>query len=221
MRPGDASALCRGALTTREALPPPAEVSRLRELRVRELRAQAARHAELEQLGRGIVATLTEREAAALVAEAPRPVVLHMGTSGFAACEEVDEALAGCSGRWRDVHLATTDIRRTSDWPIRLGLQGVPCLAAFARGKLVAQATFHAFGWPEGIDAEAVELWMRRVLPPLLGQQQEAGRRGKDESEEEDAGPIEPCAVCGKCYPHEHVKAIYKSLYDSDEDSDL
>lgn len=107
------------------------------------------------------------------------------------------------------------------------------------QGKPLSHATFHRFGWPESIAESSVERWVQQMLQ-LTAQQDQlqkkgavagpakskpagSGRRGSDsggsssEEEEEDG---EPCEVCGRRYPHQHVKAVYRSGYNDASDED-
>ena len=91
-------------------------------------------------------------------------------------------------------------------------------------------APLDRFGAPECILEEEVDKWLRKlqvlVLQPGGGAAAAAataaGRRdggGGDSGSEEEAGGEweQPCEVCGRRYPHQHIRSAYAGgAHDSD-----
>lgn len=94
------------------------------------MRAQAAERRDAQQLGRGSLTDIPrESDLEPLLTLTSGPVVLHLVTSGFAACEEVDEALEELAGKLQaDAQFLRCRIERESTLPLRWRLTGIPCL---------------------------------------------------------------------------------------------
>lgn len=97
------------------------------------------------------------------------------------------------------------------------------------------------FGAPECLLEEGVDKWLRQHRGVLLaapsasgsGRQQPAAGGGSDAaaaeggSSDEEEGEGEgdewqqPCDVCGRCYPHQHIRSVYATRGSgSDSDGD-
>lgn len=96
------------------------------------------------------------------------------------------------------------------------------------------------FGAPECLLEEAVDKWLRQHRGLLLaapaagssGRRQAAAGGGSsaapscgssDEDKEEEEGDEwqKPCDVCGRCYPHQHIRSVYATRGSgSDSESD-
>lgn len=107
-------------------------------------------------------------------------------------------------------------------------------LVCFREGSVIAAASLDCFGGLNGIMEEAVAKWMReqQVLhtPESLQLWAAAQRQGRPRQAAGSAGSNsdeggsdwqEPCDVCGRCYPHQHIRSMYGQHYsDSDSDND-
>ncbi|GFR50739.1 hypothetical protein Agub_g12996, partial [Astrephomene gubernaculifera] len=94
----------------------------------------------------------------------------------------------------------------------------LPGLVCFRSGAVVGRAPLSQFGAAGGaLVEEEVTAYLRR-LRVLRGEQQ-AGRGGraadteddgsKADEEEAEEWRVKPCELCGRSYPHEHVRAVY------------
>lgn len=107
-------------------------------------------------------------------------------------------------------------------------------LLCFCDGSLVGAAGLDRFGAPECLLEEAVDKWLRQHKGLLLESAAAAaaaarpGRRGGNDagssrhdsrsgsgsgsgSEEEGDEWQQPCEVCGRRYPHQHIRSVYTS----------
>ena len=104
-------------------------------------------------------------------------------------------------------------------------------LLCFRDGCLVGAASLDAFGAPECIREEAVDKWLRRlrVLQQQMPSSSSGGTGagatarwrgggsvdGSGSSSDEGGAPDEgdewqqPCDVCGRRYPHQHIRSMY------------
>ena len=83
-------------------------------------------------------------------------------------------------------------------------------LCCFADGQHRAILFGEEIGAPSSVDEREIKRWLLS-----LGCRRNGGKAGSDD----DEGDEEPCEVCGRCYPHEHVTAVYGLRSDSDEDT--
>lgn len=84
-------------------------------------------------------------------------------------------------------------------------------LCCFADGQHRAILFGEEIGAPSSVDEREIKRWLLS-----LGCRRNGGKAGSDD----DEGDEEPCEVCGRCYPHEHVTAVYGLRSDSDEDTE-
>ena len=85
-------------------------------------------------------------------------------------------------------------------------------------------------GAPDGVSERALASWLlscgcRRLKAG--GRKAKEGNHGSssDTSDSESDSEYEPCQVCGRCYPHEHITAVYgdaaADVSDEDDEDDL
>ena len=104
---------------------------------------------------------------------------------------------------------------------------------------MVGAAGLEAFGAPESCREEEVDAWLRKLrvlhtpesLEAWAAVQRQAGgasgrRTGSEEgpdSEEEEGGGDwqQPCEVCGRRYPHQHVRSAYADRPSDSSDDEL
>lgn len=108
-------------------------------------------------------------------------------------------------------------------------------LLCFRAGSLVGAAGLDRFGAPECIQEEAVDKWLRqhRVLRLLSnhGGKAPSGWQGGSLQDDSDGGSSgeeeaaaaddwqQPCEVCGRRYPHHHIRSV-QATRGSDSESD-
>eukprot|EP00775_Hariotina_reticulata_P009687 gene9687-9845_t len=120
-------------------------------------------------------------------------LVAHLAVQGFEPCNALDEILEAAAGQYRGTYFTRVVVSRHSPLVAQLQLpHGVPALLVGRQGAVLGKAPLAAFG------------------------------RGADIWEEEDAELAAACEVCGRTYPHEHVRAVYSSnCQDSDSGEEL
>lgn len=100
-------------------------------------------------------------------------------------------------------------------------------LLCFREGSLVGAVGLDRFGAPDCIQEEAVDKWLRqlRMLAAAPGGSGAAaavaaraggtalgqgdGGGSSEEEDEEGAEWQQPCEVCGRRYPHQHIRSVY------------
>ncbi|KAL4458222.1 hypothetical protein ABPG75_013087 [Micractinium tetrahymenae] len=208
-------------------------IGRLRDARLQELQTAARRQAELQAAGHG---TLRDVPESRLLREAERcagPLVCHLALTGSPLDDEVDEHLVSLAHRFLGTRFVRTAISLASSLHLRLHTPPGPGLLCFRDGSLVGAAGLDRFGAPDCIQEEAVDKWLRqlRVLAAApgssssvaaaaaaarpggtaLGQGSSGGSDEEEEEEEEEEQDDwqQPCEVCGRRYPHQHIRSVY------------
>lgn len=99
---------------------------------------------------------------------------------------------------------------------------GVIC---FHRGDLIGSMLLDREADGEAHDPDVIESWLRRkgCVVSLEGAADVPNRPGHDPTAaadaSEDEGDDEPCEVCGRRYPHQHIRSVYRTTVD-DSDND-
>jgi hypothetical protein len=149
---------------------------------------------------------------------------------GCAACDVLDESLESLAHRYRGTAFVrarapargpeASELRRAYG----LEQQLLPVLLVLRDGAIVGRSHLDMFGPAGEVHEEAVAAYLHRLraLREPRGARAHTGaagaaRRGSDSGsedgkEEEDAEARygDACEVCGRCYPHEHVRAVYR-----------
>ena len=105
---------------------------------------------------------------------------------------------------------------------------GIVC---FFKDEIVGVLPLDSAVGEDGVDEDAVEAWLqrRRCLVGLGAPAGAAAAReladpaaaGSSEDDDEDDGNSlqAPCEECGRRYPHQHIRSVYRAA-DADSDSD-
>ncbi|GBF95870.1 hypothetical protein Rsub_08461 [Raphidocelis subcapitata] len=204
------------------------ELAALREARLAQLRAAAARARGGGEAGYGRLNDVPPEKLLSLVEELGGRVVAHLASEGAPACDHLDEQLAALAHAHRGTYFARVPIRRTRGASAgggarggalaeALGLPALPALAAFRRGAVVGRAPVAQFGGGADIIEEEVYGYLSRlrVLSEGRGGGKGGGGGGDDDSDaagssDGDEGGGAPCDLCGRTFPHEHVRAMYR-----------
>jgi hypothetical protein len=189
------------------------EFAALRRDRLRALRRAAEDAARAAAAPAAIdYADVREADLSALAASS-RALVVHLPLPGCSACDEVDEALAEraraafARQQARFVRLVPSAggaaaLGRAA--AALLGGRGAPvrppALALLCRGRApTLLRSLAPLCCSEGtLDELLLERWLARAGAPA--------EDGSDEEGDEPEG--QPCAACGRTYPHEHVRAL-------------
>ncbi|KAF8070999.1 hypothetical protein HT031_001080 [Scenedesmus sp. PABB004] len=202
------------------------ELAALRAARLAQLRAAAAAQAAGARAGLGSLNDVPEGKLLGLLAEPPGRGVLvaHLAVAGHEPCNALDETLAAAAARYRGTYFARVVVARGTPLVARLQLPGgVPALLVARDGALLGRAQLSQFGGHD-IWEEEVLSYLRRFRA-LLGGEGEAGGARRPGGADDDAGASSgdesdgggqgrgdwsaACEVCGRSYPHTHVRAIY------------
>lgn len=98
-------------------------------------------------------------------------------------------------------------------------------------------ASLDHFGAPECLLEEQVDAWLRQrrclvaapggeAAAPAGGRAGSGAEAGGSSSDEEEEGGGEgdewqqPCEVCGRRYPHQHIRSVYARRGDGSSESD-
>ncbi|GLC36552.1 hypothetical protein PLESTB_000161100 [Pleodorina starrii] len=199
-------------------------LSELRRRRLAELQRQAAERQQAADQGYGRLNDVAAGALLARVEQLDHPgaatVVAHLTVSGCEAGAVLDEHLTCLAHRHRGTFFARVAVKRNDPLAARLRLEGLPALVCFRSGALVGRAAVSQFGPPGCLVEEEVTSYLQR-LSVLRGESAVGGRAAGDapgdedaeEQEEEEEWRLKPCDVCGRRYPHEHVRAVYGTCH--------
>lgn len=94
-------------------------------------------------------------------------------------------------------------------------------------------ASLDHFGAPDCLLEEAVDSWLRQrrclvaapggdAAPAAGGRRSGGAGSSSDEEEGGDEGDEweQPCEVCGRRYPHQHIRSVYARRSDGGSESD-
>ncbi|GIL90328.1 hypothetical protein Vretimale_18192 [Volvox reticuliferus] len=188
----------------------------LRQRRLAELQRQAAERQQQLTCGYGRVhdlapGALLERLEAL---EAPgAAAVTHLAVAGCEVGALLDEHLTCLAHRYPGTFFVRVAVKRGEPLAARLGVEGLPALVCFRAGALVGRAPVSQFGPPGCLVEEEVTSYLRRlhVLREAPGVH-DTNTQDEDQEEEEE-WKLKPCDLCGRRYPHEHVRAVYSTCH--------
>lgn len=201
------------------------ELEELRRKRLAEMQRQAAERQQQAVQGFGTLSDLQPGHLLGRVEELGGAVVAHLAVAGCEAGAQLDEHLSVLAHRHRGTFFCRVALKRGDTLQRRLGMDTLPGLVCFRSGAVVGRAPVSQFGPPGCIVEEEVTSYLRRlrVLRDARGEGGGAGGRGgskggaaatnSDEDDGEDSDQdewrVKPCELCGRRYPHEHVRAVY------------
>eukprot|EP00879_Flechtneria_rotunda_P014721 GHRR01015383.1.p2 GENE.GHRR01015383.1~~GHRR01015383.1.p2 ORF type:complete len:195 (+),score=70.28 GHRR01015383.1:712-1296(+) len=175
----------------------------------------------------------------ALLAKPPRRglLVVHLVVQGYEPCNTLDECLAAAAAQYRGTYFARVLTSQQSPVVAQLQLpHGVPALLVGRDGCLLGKAHLSQFG-RDDIWEEEVLSYLHRFKVLAVDSKQQLGRlagvagnsaagagssdSGNDSEQEQGTeGWQAPCEVCGRTYPHEHIRALYASTLHDDNSGD-
>ncbi|KAG2433284.1 hypothetical protein HXX76_008351 [Chlamydomonas incerta] len=209
------------------------ELAELRARRLQELQRQAAERQVASSQGYGQLNDVPGDKLLVTVEGVQGPAVVHVAVPGHEAGALLDEHLTVLAHRHRGTFFGRAAVRGGGRGDplaaqLRLGEVGLPSLVCFRGGAVVGRAALPQFGPPGGLVEEEVTAFLQRLRVLRSGESgpqpgpRGARRRGGDASEDDGGGQedddeedeewrVKPCEVCGRRYPHEHVRAVYGS----------
>lgn len=209
-----------------------AEFEEIRLARLKELHFQAVKRSELTQSGCGLVTTVSESGMKAILSESPTPhVVCHVIIEGDSIGAEVSEFLDNMARTYLGTRFVRCPICPNSQFPARMGLGYPSGIIYFLDGvvkKVMPLSSLEDYDADEG----ALETKFRKAGAFLTLDEAIESRssqkdcrndvlRVDDHSDEDkcsDDGWEEPCEICGRRYPHRHVRTMYHEHYSSDNE---
>lgn len=211
------------------------ELGRLQAQRLQQMQREAERKAQLQQVGHGGLADVPESRLLREAESSAVPLVCHVAFEGSPLDDELDEHLVRLAHQHLGTRFVRTLINLRSTLHLRLRSPPGPGLLCFRAGSLVGAAGLDRFGAPECIQEEAVDKWLRqhRVLRLLSnhGGKAPSGWQGGSLQDDSDGGSSgeeeaaaaddwqQPCEVCGRRYPHHHIRSV-QATRGSDSESD-
>eukprot|EP00200_Dunaliella_tertiolecta_P005803 CAMPEP_0202339682 /NCGR_PEP_ID=MMETSP1126-20121109/1440_1 /ASSEMBLY_ACC=CAM_ASM_000457 /TAXON_ID=3047 /ORGANISM="Dunaliella tertiolecta, Strain CCMP1320" /LENGTH=285 /DNA_ID=CAMNT_0048930269 /DNA_START=189 /DNA_END=1046 /DNA_ORIENTATION=+ len=209
------------------------ELAALRERRKGELRQRMQQHSRAQALGYGQLNDVTGAQLMERLESSSGCSVCHCAVEGFEPSNQLDQHLEALAHQHQGTLFMRTLVGHKSPLRAQLSLPSVPALVCFRNGAVVGRTGLLTFGPPDEVLEELVVDYLKRlgVLRQPGGAKQSPASRAApggmmssgSEDDEEGRGDQEswknpPCEVCGRCYPHEHVKAIYREHHSSDEE---
>lgn len=194
------------------------DLQRLREQRLHQLRAAAARQRDAAALQYGVLHEAPQTEALAML-QLAQLCVCHMASGARSMDQAVDQLLRSLAC----THMRTLFLRAPfqRDAPLadycRMPGPGLVCLRG---GKPISAGPHQAFAIGGGLpDGDAILAWLQQagVLSTASDWQhtQQPLERDSEGSEADDWD--EPCTVCGRRYPHQHVAALSGTQQDESD----
>ncbi|KAG2496993.1 hypothetical protein HYH03_004998 [Edaphochlamys debaryana] len=193
-------------------------LAELRAQRLADLQRQAAERSQRQRGGFGALNEARPSELMAQVEALDGPAVVHLSTSGAEECALLDELLTTLAHRHPGTWFGRVPVGRGEPLAQRLGVPGLPGLVCFRAGALVGRAPLTQFGPPGSLVEEEVVSYLQRlrVLKGEAAARRAPGQAAAEASSEEEGDgedaeewKLKPCELCGRRYPHEHVRAVY------------
>lgn len=218
-----------------------AELQRLREQRLRQLRAESAVKQEQRQEGFGRLNTVQESNLLKLCIHDPPGrglLVVHLAVQGYEPCNTLDECLEEAAAHYRGTYFVRCVVSRGTPLVAQLQLpHGIPALLVVKHGAVLGKAHINQFGGAD-IWSEEVMSYLQRFKVLHTGTSSSSNNRAvaaaaavdaagssdggssDGDVDEADGGWQTPCEVCGRTYPHEHIRSIYSSRQHDSSDED-
>lgn len=212
------------------------EILLLRQTRLKELQQRAMQQSKAQQLGFGVLNDVPESSLLAEVERRDGCAVCHISVQGSELCSHIDQHLEGLAHVYRATFFACVAVpKKSRSLAAQLRLDSLPAIVCFKNASVVGRSPTTMFGWEVDVAEEQLDAYFKRlgVLHQGHPDASISGRselRGDDSSSDDsDFGESgaggggnddTPCEVCGRCYPHEHVRAVYRRQDSDDEDDD-
>ncbi|GLI62255.1 hypothetical protein VaNZ11_004860 [Volvox africanus] len=188
----------------------------LRLRRLVELQRRAAERQQQSSCGYGRVNSLAPGALLERLERLETPgaaAVTHLAVAGCEAGALLDEHLTCLAHRYPGTYFARVAVKRGEPLAARLKVESLPALVCFRAGALVGRAPVSQFGPSGCLVEEEVTSYLRRlrVLRERPGVHDDSMQ--DDDQEEEEEWKLKPCDLCGRRYPHEHVRAVYGTCH--------
>jgi len=214
----------------------------LRVLRLEQLKNEARARTELQSQGHGTLSTIPQTKIFKLIetdSSLEQQLLIHFVIEGDEQGQIVDQRLELLARQCLGTRFVRCPVPSTSSLPQRFGLPpGLPGIVALYQGTILASSSIFDLQCEEDEDVDdAVENWLkkRKLLKASTSSQEGYNSRGKvnggggfreafnqedqDSEEEEDVDEWrKPCEDCGRRYPHQHIRSIYKTTTASDDE---
>lgn len=217
----------------------------MRALRLKELKAEARARSELHSQGHGTLSTIPQTKIFKLIETEnllEQHLLIHFVIEGDEQGQIVDQRLELLAHTYLGTRFVRCPVPPTSSLPQRFGLPpGFPGIISLYQSSILASSSLFDLQCEDDEDMDdAVENWLkkRKLLKVSTSSKEDYSSTGKAncsgggfrKGNEEDEGSGEeeddvdewrtPCEDCGRRYPHQHIRSIYKTATDDDENDD-
>ncbi|KAJ9522593.1 hypothetical protein QJQ45_019656 [Haematococcus lacustris] len=210
------------------------ELSDIRMRRLQQLKQEAQQRTSGQRQGYGALKQVPDSELLECVEQCSGSCVCHIAVSGYEAGAQLDEQLDRLAHQHPATQFLRCTVNRSSRLVSRLQLPGLPALVCFRQGLITGRVSLAQLGPPGEVWEEEVVAYLKRLgmlhgagagLGPALSSRGAASDNGEEDAPQGDEDWRNPaCEVCGRRYPHQHVKAIYSEKQhqsgDASEDDD-
>jgi hypothetical protein len=195
-----------------------AEFERYRAERMAQLKKESAQRVKLGAVAsvdnNGLQKILKEQSWKGMGSGGSSVLVCQFSVKGDAFSHELDEVVDQLAARY--AKLSFVRIQKTKGLVINQRDQvNQAALCCFEAGQHKSILFGEEIGAPEEVNERVIVRWLQ-----ALGVVAERRRQQNGSDEEYDDEEGEPCVVCGRCYPHEHIKTVQAKRSDSEDESD-
>ncbi|KAL0055954.1 hypothetical protein WJX82_006146 [Trebouxia sp. C0006] len=195
-----------------------AELLKLREARLQQLKQDSQHLSALEPGGHGNLIELSQAQSLEAIGSGTT-VICNMFCGGVQASEQLNEHLHSVAHEYLQARFIYIRVTQSKGVLPKLGIVPVPGLVVYHKGAVIGAAPLQAFGDMSEVDEVQVDAWLRKRLSNRSALNKAALTCDSDQDDEDDGD--KPCSLCGRQYPHEHIRSVYNaSLCDHDSDSD-
>ena len=148
-------------------------------------------------------------------------LICQFSVKGDSFSHELDEVMDEIAARHASVNFVR--IQKTKGVVINHRDQvNQAALCCFEAGQHKSILFGEEIGAPDEVNESVIMRWLQSCGVMKNKSKSSSSRNqgnGSSEEEEEEEGDECPCLVCGRTYPHEHVKTVWGKRSDSEEES--
>jgi hypothetical protein len=210
---------------------------KLRALRLKELQKEARARSALQSQGHGTLSTVSQTKIFKVIEDESsleHYVILHFVIEGDEQGQIVDQRLELLAGKYLGTRFIRCPVPPTSSLPQRFGLPpGLPGIISLFQGTILASSSIFDLQCEEDEEVDdAVENWLKkRKFLSISASSEDGGKNNgggggffREKNQEDDVSDEDedewrkPCEECGRTYPHEHIRSIYRTTTASDDE---
>lgn len=203
-------------------------------MRIQELQREARLKKSLESEGAGTVTTTRQNNVEKTIRESiVDHIVCHFYVEGDERGQSIDQSLEKLASTWQGTRFLRCPVRPADTFSCRFGLPPGPGIVCFLQETIVAACSLLDLGCNDDDDGEqeeeaAVVQWLqkRKFLRSNVSATTATTVHNDDNNDHNDNDDDDndewqaPCEECGRRYPHQHIRSVYRNLIvDSDDDN--